>query len=183
MIRFLTLAATLVLATSSLQAQTPERARIDEAIARIARTHGVPEALVHRIVLRESRYAPRLVSRGHYGLMQISYPTARSMKYSGRPEGLLDVETNLTYAVPYLANAWRLSGESREGAVRLYSSGYYDTAKKRKAVSSLRTAASPSLEPPPKPAAFAPVAPPPPEDDGVAGFFRSLVGADPAPAE
>ena len=32
-------------------------------------------------------------------MMQISYPTARSMGYKGEPEGLLDAETNLKYAV------------------------------------------------------------------------------------
>ena len=87
-------------------------------IARQAEIHGVPEALVHRIVKRESRYQPGLVHRHCIGLMQIKYATAREMGYKGDAKGLLDPKINLTYAVPYLANAYRLAQtEKRAGAV------------------------------------------------------------------
>ena len=143
----------------------------EDEVTRHAKEHGVPETLVHRVILRESRYNPGLVSkRGHYGLMQISYGTARSMGYRGTPAGLLDPETNLTYAVPYLANAYRAAGNSESGAVRLYSSGYYYTAKKQGLLPGLRTAGSPSLY---KPELVAAPAPPPEDDNPFLRLFRS----------
>jgi soluble lytic murein transglycosylase-like protein len=105
---------------------------LDEMIARHARANGVPESLVHRVVRRESGYNPRAVGRGGaMGLMQIKYATARAMGYGGSPSGLLDPETNLTYAVRYLAGAYRASGGSAGGAVSNYARGYYYAAKRR----------------------------------------------------
>lgn len=120
-------------------------AALDARIAEHAARHGVPERLVHRIIVRESRYQPHLVSRGNYGLMQIKPATARGMGYRGAPAGLLDAETNLTYAVPYLANAWRIAGGSEDRAVALYAGGYYYVAKRRGMLGGLRTAQSPGL--------------------------------------
>ncbi len=111
--------------------------------------HGIPARLVHRVVERESGYNPHIVHQRFYGLMQITYQSARSMGYRGAPQGLLDPAVNLTYAVPYLANAYRAAGGNETGAVRLYASGYYYTAKRKHLLGSLRTAASPSLEPRP----------------------------------
>ena len=181
MVRMIAAALALALSGPAARAQSGERAQIDATVAALSQAHGVPESLVHRIIQRESRYSPRLVSRGHYGLMQISFPTARSMGYAGAPDGLLDARTNLTYGVPYLANAWRLAGSS-DGAVRLYSSGYYLIAKRKHMLASLRTAASPSLAPPPPPPA--PTAAPveePVREEGVSGFFGKLLGAEPQP--
>jgi hypothetical protein len=62
---------------------------------------------------------PRASSRGNLGLMQIRYDTARGMGYRGPASGLLDANTNLTYAVPYLANAYRVGGGSHDRAVSL----------------------------------------------------------------
>lgn len=156
------------------QAASPPRA-FEGEVAKYAQMHGVPEALIHRIIVRESRYNPRLVGhRRHYGLMQISYETARSMGYSGAPTGLLDPDTNLAYAVPYLANAYKAAGGSEAGAMRLYASGYYTVAKRRGLLSDLRSARSPSLGPP---AAAAPP-PPPPQDN----FFLRLFGSGPEAA-
>ncbi|ACB96318.1 lytic transglycosylase domain-containing protein [Beijerinckia indica] len=115
---------------------------LDAKIAHYAAMHGVPERLVHRIVRRESKGNPHLVSRGNLGLMQIKYATARSMGYSGSPQGLLDAETNLAYAVPYLANAYRLAGGNEDRAVTLYAAGYYYTAKSKNMLGELRTADS-----------------------------------------
>ena len=78
---------------------------LDAAIARHAAANGVPVELVRRVVTRESGYNPRARNGGALGLMQIKYATARSMGYSGAPGGLLAAETNLTYAVKYLAGA------------------------------------------------------------------------------
>jgi len=50
---------------------------------------------------------------------------ARSMGYSGSAAGLLDAETNLTYAVKYLAGAYHAAGGNQSRAVALYASGYH----------------------------------------------------------
>ena len=94
-----------------------------------ASANGVPASLVHRVIMRESRYNPRAVSRGNYGMMQIRLGTARAMGYSGSAAGLLDAETNMTYAVRYLAGAYRAAGGDENRAVALYARGYYPQAK------------------------------------------------------
>jgi len=80
----------------------------DALIETHAKANNVPEALVHRVILRESRYQPNLVGRcGCIGLMQIKLATARSLGYTGDAQGLRDPNTNLTYGVKYLAGAYR----------------------------------------------------------------------------
>jgi soluble lytic murein transglycosylase-like protein len=103
---------------------------LDAMIAHHAQMNGVPEALVHRVVIRESRYNPRAINHGALGLMQIKYATARAMGYTGSPAGLLDPETNLTYAVRYLAGAYRVAGGNANRAVANYARGYYGAAKR-----------------------------------------------------
>ena len=98
-------------------------------VAEQAGANGVPPSLVHRVIMRESRYNPRAVSRGNYGLMQIRLGTARAMGYGGSAEGLLDHATNMTYAVRYLAGAYRAAGGDENRAVALYARGYYQEAK------------------------------------------------------
>jgi soluble lytic murein transglycosylase-like protein len=99
---------------------------LDALIARHAAANGLPESLVHRVVTRESGYNPRARNRsGALGLMQIKYATARGVGYSGSASGLLDAETNLTYAVKYLAGAYQAAGGNANRAVALYQSGYY----------------------------------------------------------
>jgi len=93
--------------------------------------NGLPESLVHRVVIRESRYNAGAVGRGGaMGLMQIKYSTARAMGYTGSPSGLLNPETNLTYAVRYLAGAYKASGGNPNGAVSNYARGYHAAAKR-----------------------------------------------------
>src|SRR5271166_4706170 len=144
------------LACSSGFAATPEHpAAYDEFITRQAAKHGVPERLVHRIVMRESRYNPRVVHNHCFGMMQIKYGTARSMGYKGSPQGLLDPQVNMTYAIPYLANAYRVADGDEDRAVRLFAGGYYYAAKHKQLLASLRTAESPPLTPEPPPPALA----------------------------
>jgi soluble lytic murein transglycosylase-like protein len=90
---------------------------------------GVPVSLVERVIRRESGGNPRAVSRGNYGLMQIRLGTARAMGYYGSASGLLDPQTNITYAVRYLAGAYRAAGGDENRAVALYARGYYGVAK------------------------------------------------------
>ena len=60
------------------------------------RANNVPEALVHRVIVRESNYHPDLVGRGGtIGLMQIKLATARGLGYTGDAAGLRDPDTNL----------------------------------------------------------------------------------------
>jgi len=89
---------------------------LDSAIARHAAANGLPVNLVHRVVKRESNYNPRASSKGNIGLMQIRYQTARGIGYTGSASGLLDAETNLTYAVRYLAGAYRAAGGNHSRA-------------------------------------------------------------------
>ena len=66
-------------------------AEYDALVARHAQANAVPEALVHRVIVRESRYQPGLVGRGGaIGLMQIKLATARSLGYTGDAAGLRD---------------------------------------------------------------------------------------------
>src|SRR5271168_5340117 len=79
----------------------------DALVATHAKANSVPEALVHRVIMRESRYQPRLVGHGGtIGLMQIKLATARGLGYAGNAEGLCDPNANLTYGVKYLAGAY-----------------------------------------------------------------------------
>jgi soluble lytic murein transglycosylase-like protein len=146
------LVAAVLLTCSMCFADPAQRSTTyDQMIAREAKIHGVPEAFVHRIVMRESRYHPGLVHNHCFGLMQIKYATARGMGYRGDARGLLDPQTNLTYGIPYLANAYRLADGNEDRATALFSSGYYDVAKRKKMHGLLRTASSPALTPEPVP--------------------------------
>jgi len=64
------------------------------------------------------------VSAGNYGLMQIRLGTARAMGYGGSAAGLLDAGTNMTYAVRYLAGAYRAAHHNEGAAIALYQRGY-----------------------------------------------------------
>ena len=100
------------------------RAALAALIAQHAGANGLPVALVHRVIQRESGYNARLIDRGNYGLMQIRLGTARSLGYRGAAEGLLDPATNMTYAVRYLAGAYRAAGGNERRTLVLYSRGY-----------------------------------------------------------
>jgi soluble lytic murein transglycosylase-like protein len=105
----------------------------DALVATHAKANAVPEALVHRVIVRESRYQPALVGRGGtIGLMQIKLATARSLGYTGDAEGLRDPNTNLTYAVKYLAGAYRAANGDHTRAMAYYASGYYEAAKRQR---------------------------------------------------
>jgi soluble lytic murein transglycosylase-like protein len=125
----------LTAATAALFSQTAfaQRAAYDAMVATHAGANGVPVALVHRVIVRESRYQPRLIGRGGaIGLMQIKLATARGLGYTGNAEGLRDANTNLTYAVKYLAGAYRLANGDYNRAVHYYASGYYYAAKRQR---------------------------------------------------
>ena len=124
---FLTVGIFVVVLSRAQSAETADRSAYDALIAGQAQASGVPASLIRRV--RESRYNARAVSRGNYGLMQIRLGTARAMGYSGSAAGLLDPTTNMTYAVRYLAGAYRAAGSNESRAVALYARGYYQQAK------------------------------------------------------
>jgi len=126
-------------------------------VASHARANGVPEALVHRVIVRESRYQPALVGRGGaIGLMQIKLATARALGYTGDAAGLRDPDTNLTYAVKYLAGAYRAAKGDYDRAVHYFAAGYYYVAKRQRLEHTGHPepvlAAAPSKEPAREPA-------------------------------
>jgi hypothetical protein len=109
------------------------RGNLDAMIASHAAANGVPPSLVRRVVMRESRYNARAVGRGGaMGLMQIKHATARGMGYRGSASGLLDANTNLTYAVRYLAGAYRAAGGNEARAIAYYQRGYHHAAKRQR---------------------------------------------------
>jgi soluble lytic murein transglycosylase-like protein len=127
-----------VAALSFPQIAQAQHADYGALVATHAQANGVPEALVHRVIVRESRYRPHAVGRGGtIGLMQIKLATARGLGYTGDAAGLRDPNTNLTYAVKYLAGAYRAAHGDQRRAVGYYASGYYHAAKRQ------RTALSP----------------------------------------
>jgi len=111
----------------------PDRHAWDRLIATHAKANLVPEALVHRVIVRESKYHPGLVGRGGtIGLMQIKLPTARGLGYTGDAAGLRDPNTNLAWGTKYLAGAYRAANGDHSQAVRYYASGYYYAAKRQR---------------------------------------------------
>jgi soluble lytic murein transglycosylase-like protein len=143
LLQSISFAAAATLCFSAASAAEKQHAALDPLIARYAHRHGVPEHLLRRLIAKESGYNAAAFNHRYYGLMQITYVTARGMGYHGTPRGLLDPEVNLTYGVPYLANAYRLANGNEARALRLYSSGFYYLAKRRHALGEMRTAASP----------------------------------------
>ena len=136
----LNLLATLLLVLAAFLSPASARGRrlasldangnLAASIERQAAANNVPAELVRRVVARESGGNSRIVHAGNYGLMQIKLGTARAMGYRGSADGLLDPDTNMTYAVKYLAGAYRAAGGSADRAVHFYASGYYYAAKR-----------------------------------------------------
>jgi soluble lytic murein transglycosylase-like protein len=130
--RPLTLIALAAMSALSLSGQAAAQSEYDGLISSQAQANGVPEALVHRVIQRESRYRPGAIGRcGCVGLMQIKLATARSLGYTGDAAGLRDPNTNLTYGVKYLAGAYRAAGGDQNRAMHYYASGYYGAAKRQ----------------------------------------------------
>src|SRR5215470_15922681 len=126
------IAALLAAGLTLPQAASAGEAEYAEMVAAHARANGVPEALVHRVIMRESRYQPHLIGHGGtIGLMQVKLATARGVGYTGDAAGLRDPETNLTYAVKYLAGAYRAANGDHARAIRYYAGGYYYAAKRQ----------------------------------------------------
>jgi soluble lytic murein transglycosylase-like protein len=129
------------LTTGSIAADKAATA-LDQRIAYYAHAYEVPETLIRRSIQRESGYNPKARNGPYWGLMQIRLDTARGMGYRGTAQGLLDADTNLKYAVAYLANAYVVAGANPDRAIRLYASGYYWEARRKGVLDKLKTADS-----------------------------------------
>ena len=139
MIRKICIAAILVAFAAAASAASAKHRRLasldangnlDALIARHAAANNLPADLLRRVIKRESGGNPRVVYKGNYGLMQIKLATARSMGYRGDAAGLLDADTNMTYAAKYLAGAYHVAGGNADRAVHYYAAGYYYAAKR-----------------------------------------------------
>jgi soluble lytic murein transglycosylase-like protein len=139
MIRSICLASILVALVSASAASAKDQrvagldanGNLDTLIARHASANNLPEDIVRRIIKRESGGRAHVISNGNYGIMQIRLGTARGMGYRGTAAGLLDADTNMTYAVKYLAGAYRAAGGNAGQTVRYYAAGYYYAAKRK----------------------------------------------------
>ncbi len=137
MIRTYCLASILVALFSASAASANDQrvadanGNLDSLIARHAAANNLPESMVRRIIKRESGGRSHVISKGNYGIMQIRLGTARGLGYRGTAAGLLDADTNMTYAVKYLAGAYRAAGGNQNQTVHYYAAGYYYAAKRK----------------------------------------------------
>jgi soluble lytic murein transglycosylase-like protein len=183
--RLLTLGWLVAVATLAFsQGALAQRAKYEELITSHAKANLVPEDLVHRIIIRESKYQASLLgSGGAIGLMQIKLATARSLGYTGTAEGLRDPATNLMYGIKYLAGAFRAANGNHDRAVHYYAAGYY-FAEKHQRLEHLKEAKVGASTTPPKVEAIAAVKDDAPAKDGTedAPEAKSEAAAGPAPA-
>ncbi len=128
---FVALAASAAPAKNLRLTRLDANGNLDSLIARHAAANNLPEDLLRRVIKRESGGNPRVIYKGNYGLMQIKLATARAMGYRGTAAGLLDADTNMTYAAKYLAGAYQVAGGNTNRAVRYYAAGYYYAAKRK----------------------------------------------------
>ncbi|KWV61087.1 lytic transglycosylase [Bradyrhizobium macuxiense] len=125
--------AAIAVLASCASANAQSRALYEAMVSAEAQANLVPEELVHRVIVRESKYQPRLIGRGGcIGLMQIKLGTARGLGYTGTAEGLRDPATNLKYGIKYLAGAYRAANGDHNRAVRYFAGGYYYAAKRQR---------------------------------------------------
>jgi len=108
-----------------------ETAQMRRLIRAAAAEHGIPEALLHRVIQRESNYRADARNGPYWGLMQILPQTARTMGFRGEPAELLNPEVNLRYGGRYLRGAWIVSNRNIDRAVMWYAQGYYFEARDR----------------------------------------------------
>lgn len=125
------IAAPVAFAQDRRMARLDANGNLNALIARHAAANNVPEDLVRRVIKRESGGNARAISKGNYGVMQIRLGTARAMGYRGSAAGLLDADTNMTYAVKYLAGAYHAADGNANRAVHYYATGYYYAAKSK----------------------------------------------------
>lgn len=116
--------ASLVILFVSLQTAISQAASaLDARIAHHAAANNVPLPLARAVIRQESNFNPRAVSKGNFGLMQIRLGTARAIGYRGDARGLMNAETNLTWGMRYLANAYRTANGDACRTIQRYQTG------------------------------------------------------------
>jgi len=107
---------------------TPEQLRVMkncDLIMRKGMSNAVEPAVIAAVIGTESSGDPRATNwEGQtwgyaYGLMQVLYSTAQQMGYTGNPDGLFDVETNIEFGTRYLRHQ-----RSRYGTLAEAIAGY-----------------------------------------------------------
>ena len=105
---------------SWLAKQRNRRSPYDALIERYATLHGVDPVLVRAVILVESNFDPRCVSRkGAKGLMQLMPETAR--RYGVRD--IFDIEQNIRGGVRYLADLLEMFPDDVARALAAYNAG------------------------------------------------------------
>lgn len=94
----------------------------------LASSHGLPAEVAHAVIEIESNFKPwALGGDGEVGLMQVLPSTARLMGFRGTNDDLAKSETNITYGVRYLSQAWKLAERDLCTAVMKYRAGHAET--------------------------------------------------------
>lgn len=145
MFRFLYLAFACLCAPGIVHAQQAASPELLALVDHHARHHGVPPALAHQLIMKESRYNPAARNRSFWGLMQSRFETARGVGYRGPASGLLNPDVNLRYGMAYLGNAYRVAGGDARRAMALYSKGFYYEAKRKGMLGQMRNGDSAAL--------------------------------------
>jgi soluble lytic murein transglycosylase-like protein len=127
-------------ASGAVEAEAPSQGALSARISYYADVYGLPETLIRRSIQKESGFNPNRRAGPYWGLMQLRLDTARSMGYRGPARGLLNADTNLNYAVAYLANAYVVAGGNPDRALALYARGYYWEARRKGLLDQLKTA-------------------------------------------
>lgn len=102
---------------------------IANTINQMASKFGISPRLIYATVMNESsghpyayRAEPQL-GTASYGLGQPLYTTAKSLGYTGTPEGLYDPTTNLDITAHYLAKAIQSGAKTPQQVAAFYNSG------------------------------------------------------------
>lgn len=115
------LAVAIIFAPSFAVAKSDMHRLVSAAAARA----GVPDAIAHAVIRRESGYRAHVTGGGGaIGLGQIKCATAKGIGFRGACRDLYNPETNLRWSMAYLAIALRKGGGGCAG-VSLYQRGVH----------------------------------------------------------
>jgi soluble lytic murein transglycosylase-like protein len=120
------------MATATLTKRYARQDAYDAQIAAASAAHRVPVPVIKAIIAHESRFDERAYNDeggrrgGSRGLMQMSDATARLLGYTGAPDGVYDVPTNLELGARYIADniSYAASnGYGLDSALSMYNGG------------------------------------------------------------
>ena len=104
----------------TLQAQSPEKKRIEKAIAEASGQYDVSAGLIRAVIQAESNFNPRAVSKaGAKGLMQLMPATAKELGVKDS----FNIEQNISGGTKYLRRMLDLFGGDTEMALAAYNAG------------------------------------------------------------